>query len=857
MNAFANPLTEAPQEEDLFVNEVAMNAAADSGTADLSAQASVESSRPDMLSADTTYEEFLAWFEGSGIKDAMEDYYSYRPGLMNALDENTPGYERNEAGRYINENGEALFYFTGPDYNTEYKNGAGLNADADYLTGAEIKSAYDDDRVLQETFGSFDKYWSYINDRQNLIDSGQLFDRWSAVNQLWSDTFMRRRDGRGGPNGQYIADIITAERQRVEAEQRSLNEQLLQQYGIQTNITDTNGNQLRWNGSGYALIERYKEDDKWGRKLSFAAAGAILTAGLSPALTGLLGSTAGSAAASAISNSAMQLIQDGKLSLSEALMAGATAALGDVVAGQLEGLLGTATETVWDDVTINNMANVLVENGTFETIQEAYQYVMENGPNAGGSLVDLLGDITGIGADVLLGNGNNPEWQPNDASTQGSGGWVQDPETGKWGYDPSAVQTQYPDYNSTDDSEDESGGNEEGGQDDGGGSTSTTDTDGDGIPDDVDEYPNDPTNTPPANGGGQYEVVKVNPDGTVLVKDNVDGDVWIVKGDYKVGDIITEDVMATDTVGAGDPDWDTGTNPDTATDTDGDGIADADDPWPDIPNLPGIDPTVPGNELPDGTQVPTPTDPNVNEGATDGDECDHISEDGTIEKGVIKDGYCTLSGTGTNPTPSPNPNGSEEGNPCEIDGQAGTIQGGVCVPSDLPSTPGEGEACTLADGTTGTIQGGVCTSADSTGGGANEGDACTLADGSAGTIQGGVCKGTGGGGGGNEGDACQLPDGSTGTIQDGACKGSGDGTCTLPDGTTGTLDANGECQGNGDGNGDGDGDGKGLGMLAGIAGGSGGSTTKWSPIREQAILPKYVQHRAELTASLWNDVMKS
>ena len=45
-----------------------------------------------------------------------------------------------------------------------------------------------------------------------------------------------------------------------------------------------------------------KEDDKWGNKLAWAAAGAILSAGLGPVLTGALGSTAGSAAASAISN---------------------------------------------------------------------------------------------------------------------------------------------------------------------------------------------------------------------------------------------------------------------------------------------------------------------------------------------------------------------------------------------------------------------------------------------------------------------------------------------------------------------------------------------------------------------------
>jgi hypothetical protein len=38
--------------------------------------------------------------------------------------------------------------------------------------------------------------------------------------------------------------------------------------------------------------------------------------------------------------------------------------------------------------------------------------------------------------------------------------------------------------------------------------------------------------------------------------------------------------------------------------------------------------------------------------------------------------------------------------------------------------------------------------------------------------------------------------------------------------------------------------------------GTGAATPYWSPIREQTILPKYVQHRAKLTAGLWNDLMK-
>jgi hypothetical protein len=345
--SLSNPLTDANQEDDPFANEVAANADADSGI-NLETHFPDGSPRPERLTEDTTYEEFLEWFEGSAMQGQMENYYSHRPETMNALSENSPGYERNEAGRYVNEAGEELFYYTGPDYDNEKRNGAGLNANADYVTMDEIRKRYEEDTVLHKHFDSVDQYVSYITDRQDLIDSGQIMDKWERSNQIWHDTFMRTRDGRGGPNGQYMADILEAERRRVEEAELAANAGLAEQYGIETNITDDNGNQLRWNGSGYSLIERYKEDDKWGRKLTMAAASYIITAGLAPALSGTLGAAGGKAAASAISNLATQYMQNGEVDWGSALMAAATAyggqALSDSLAGS--GILGSVGDSV-------------------------------------------------------------------------------------------------------------------------------------------------------------------------------------------------------------------------------------------------------------------------------------------------------------------------------------------------------------------------------------------------------------------------------------------------------------------------------------------------------------------------------
>ena len=337
MNAVTNPLTDSNQQDDPFANEVAMNAAADSGTINLSTHFPDGSPRPERLSEDTTYEEFLQWFEDSAMQGQMENYYSHRPEEMNALSENSPGYERNEAGRYVNDKGEALYYFTGPDYENEKKNGAGLNATADYVTMDEIQKRYEEDTVLHKHFDSFEQYQSYIMDRQDLIDQGVIMDKWERSNQLWHDTFMRTRDGRGGPNAQYMADILEGERRRVEEAELAANQQLADSYGIETNITDDNGNTLRWNGSGYSLIERYKEDDKWGRKLTMAAASYIMTAGLAPALSGALGAAGGKAAASAISNLATQYMQNGEVDWSKALMSAATAYGGTALSESLAG----------------------------------------------------------------------------------------------------------------------------------------------------------------------------------------------------------------------------------------------------------------------------------------------------------------------------------------------------------------------------------------------------------------------------------------------------------------------------------------------------------------------------------------
>ena len=343
-NALANPLTA----EDSPLDNTAAN--------DLATE------RPARLSSDMSYEEFLDWYEGSGIQNQYETYRETK-GWDEWTGDAAPPYERNEAGRYVNENGEELFYYTGPDYETEYRNGAGLNADADYMTMADIEAKYNEDTVLNRVFDSVEQYTAYIRDRQDLIDQGVIMDKWEKENQLWNDPFFRRRDGRGGPNADAMADILKAETQRREQAEWDANAQLADKYGIEQTITDTNGNILVWNGSGYSLKERYKEDDKWGRNLSIMAGGAIISAALGPALAGQLGAAAGKAAASAISNMATQFIKNGEVDWESAILSAATAYGGAQLSESLagSGVLGGIGDSITEfgDSIMSGGGNIL------------------------------------------------------------------------------------------------------------------------------------------------------------------------------------------------------------------------------------------------------------------------------------------------------------------------------------------------------------------------------------------------------------------------------------------------------------------------------------------------------------------
>ena len=156
-----------------------------------------------------------------------------------------------------------------------------------------------------------------------------------------------------------------------------------------------------------------------------------------------------------------------------------------------------------------------------------------------------------------------------------------------------------------------------------------------------------------SNTNSQYEVIRKNDDG-IVVRDTTDGDIWIIQGDYEIGDFVPEDVMIDAIGGDGEVDGD-GSNT-TIAGTSGTGTT----PTPATPTPP----------------APTPVE---------GDACDL----GGGDTGVIKDGKCvattaTLPNTGMWPASTSPDNTSTT--PSDSNTSTTTTQAPSTTTTTTPST---------------------------------------------------------------------------------------------------------------------------------------------------------------------------
>ena len=268
-----------------------------------------------------------------------------------------------------------------------------------------------------------------------------------------------------------------------------------------------------------------------------------------------------------------------KLGISKAL---ATSVV-QVAAGLVEG------EGLSMDMALQMGLNQLLP-GSGETVdasQEALDIILNE-------ISDGIMDADNYGHDE-----NQPVWKDPSEVNQNPDDENFDPDTGGLlgGYDPDLIDPQLPEFPN-----DEDGGG--GGGDTGGDTDSETDEETGG---DTDAETGGDTGG--ETGGeetqGQYEVIGQNPDGSWVVRDNVDGDIWIVVGDHNVGDILDESEMvdargqegALDNDGVDDTD-----DTNDGDDSDGEDEEEEEEVDPTLPVIPGYDPIDPnGGDTTDDT----------------------------------------------------------------------------------------------------------------------------------------------------------------------------------------------------------------------------------------------------------------
>jgi hypothetical protein len=223
-----------------------------------------------------------------------------------------------------NENGDRLY-----DYTLQRENGGSQNLywgnHSKQVTAAELQEIYnaDDNARLRESFGSFDNYMAYMDERQDLISNGEYKADW------WdTGTPLVGSDGLSGAlEDRELEQSVMQEGARQGEigynEQSDIFNSLYEKYtGESTTKYLDNGAKYEWNGSSFVMTQE-AFGPHYGTMFAEALPGIVLSAGLGPALAnwGLTG-TLNSAASGALGSAISQGMLNGKIDLEDALLAG-------------------------------------------------------------------------------------------------------------------------------------------------------------------------------------------------------------------------------------------------------------------------------------------------------------------------------------------------------------------------------------------------------------------------------------------------------------------------------------------------------------------------------------------------------
>jgi len=274
------------------------------------------------------------------------------------------------------------------------------------LTEDELRTEFnaDDNGQLRKAFGTFDNYLAYMDERQDLIDSGQLKPDWWDTGEALTDPESLGREG-GMDDKALEQDIIAEGARQGEIgynAQADLQNSLYQKYtGNSGTWYNQDGDRFDWNGSSF--VKTGKVDDSFNvnsfiQGLATAAITGGLAAGIGASLAPYLGIS--KPLATSIVNAGFSLAQDSDINLSDAL----SLSLNNLVPGSGE------TISVADDVA----------NAAMNAIQ---QYVLDPDnyePDASGNIVwETTGGTDEMGNPII----NIPDFQAIlDAQDGGGGG---------------------------------------------------------------------------------------------------------------------------------------------------------------------------------------------------------------------------------------------------------------------------------------------------------------------------------------------------------------------------------------------------------------------------------------------------
>ena len=406
------------------------------------------------------------------------------------------------------------------------------------MTEQELLKEYNDSGQIQDHFGTFENYMTYIGESQEWIQSADWMNasmEYGPTDRKWlyqmNEDVMWRPGEREDLQRQIDYDQAYA-KQGEYIGWLNAGAELLEKWGLNDKrvIYNSDGDQFKWTGSGYQ--KTIKVDDH----ASFADyASAILKSVVIGTVTGQLVNAAVNAVGAFVNPISGSWGTAGQV-LTQVLSGSASATAGGIAYEDAMSVLNNPNVIVNLSDAIDNQGNYEGEDGTV-----VYSY--DNLP--AGYIYDEVRN--------MVINESTGEEYPVNFSPWGGRVWLPADDDG------------------------------------GGGAT-------DGAPA---SDPNAPT-----SGGeseGKYVVVGDNGDGTVTVRDTVDGDIWILEGNYEVGDVIPESEM-TNARGAGVDPANGSTDTDTETD---DG------------SLPTLLPPFPETETPDNAPADPPPDEVVVDATTD------------------------------------------------------------------------------------------------------------------------------------------------------------------------------------------------------------------------------------------------